>query len=121
MVVETSPSTGSFELSPVGPYSIAASARFLEGFAPAHYEGGGPGHLRFAFVADGLDRGERVAGAYVYPEGENVVIETYGEAAPETVRDQVERVLSLDVDGRRFTEVGERDPVVGELQERYPG
>lgn len=124
MAVETVGSTGRFELAPLGPYSIAASARFLEGFAPAHYEGGGPEHLRFAFVADGLDRGERVAGAYVYPAGENVVIETYGEAAPETVRDQVERVLSLDVDGRRFTEVGERDPVdpvVGELQERYPG
>jgi hypothetical protein len=27
------------------------------------------------------------------------VVETYGEAAPETVRDQVERVLSLDMDG----------------------
>ncbi len=121
MAVETVGSTGRFELSPVGPYSISASARFLEGFAPAHYEGGGPEHLRFAFVADSLDCGERVAGAYVYPEDEKVVVETYGEAAPETVRDQVERVLSLDMDGSGFPEVGKRDPVVGELQERYPG
>ena len=120
-MVETVPNTGSFELSPVGPYSISASARFLEGFAPAHYEGGGSEHLRFAFVADGLDSGEQIAGAYVYPEGEKVVIETYGEAPPQTVRDQVERILSLDVDGSRFPEVGERDPVVGGLQRRYPG
>lgn len=105
----------------MGPYSLSASARFLEGFAPAHYEGGGPESLRFAFVADGLDRGERVAGAYVYPKGEKVVVETYGEAEPETVRDQTRRVLSLDVDGSEFPEVGERDPVVGQLQERYPG
>lgn len=65
MAVETAEGTGRFEISLVGPYSISASARFLEGFAPAHYEGGGPEQLRFAFVADGLDRGERVAGAYV--------------------------------------------------------
>jgi DNA-3-methyladenine glycosylase II len=37
------------------------------------------------------------------------------------VRDQVERVLSLDTDGRGFAAVGERDPVVGRLQDRYPG
>ena len=121
MAAEAAGGTGRFELSPVGPYALAASARFLEGFAPAHYEGGGSEHLRFAFVADGLDRGEQVAGAYVYPAGEKVVVETYGEAAPETVRDQTERVLSLDVDGGRFLGIGERDPVVGALQGRYPG
>lgn len=113
--------TGRFKLSPLGPYSISSSARFLEGFAPAHYEGGGPESLRFAFVADGLDRGEQLAGAYAYPEGEKVIVETYGEAEAETVRGQVERVLSLDVDGRGFPKIGERDPVVGALQERYPG
>lgn len=121
IAVEMAESTGRFELTPVGPYSISASARFLEGFAPARYEGGGPERLRFAFVADGLDSGERVGGAYVYPEGEKVVVETYGEAASEVVRNQVRRVLSLDVDGSGFPEVGKRDPVVGKLQERYPG
>ena len=28
---------GYFELRPVGPYSLEASVRFLEGFAPATY------------------------------------------------------------------------------------
>ena len=32
---------GYFEIRPVGPYSLASSARFLEGFAPAPYEGTG--------------------------------------------------------------------------------
>src|SRR5215212_12001903 len=50
---------GSFELRPVGPYSLAASVRFLEGFTPAAYEGHKEGHLHLAFVADG---GEDVAG-----------------------------------------------------------
>lgn len=47
----------------------------------------------------------------MYPEGEKVVVETYGDAAPETVRDQTERVLSPGVDGVRFLGIGERDPV----------
>jgi hypothetical protein len=50
-----------------------------------------------------------------------VVVETYGEARTEAVRDQVERILSLDVDRSGFPGVGVRDPVVGELQKRYPG
>ena len=36
-------------------------------------------------------------------------------------RRQVERMLSLDVDGAGFPEVGERDPAIGRLQARYPG
>ncbi len=84
-MVETVPNTGRFELSPVGPYSISASARFLEGFAPAHYEGGGSEHLRFAFVADGLDSGEQIAGTYVYPEGLDLPVYRFvngGDAVP---------------------------------------
>jgi hypothetical protein len=57
---------GRFELRPVGPYSLAASVRFLEGFAPAAYEGHEEGHLHLAFVADG---GEDVAGVCVREEG----------------------------------------------------
>ena len=37
------------------------------------------------------------------------------------VRPQVERIFSLDVDGSGFAAVGERDPVVGDVQRRYPG
>jgi DNA-3-methyladenine glycosylase II len=37
------------------------------------------------------------------------------------VRQQVERILSLDVDGSGFPAVGQRDRVAGELQRRYPG
>jgi hypothetical protein len=48
-----------FEIEPVGPYALASSARFLEGFAPAAYEGFGEDELRFAFVADGLADGRR--------------------------------------------------------------
>ena len=118
MVVEVAARNGRFELTPLGPYSLAASARFLEGFAPAAYDGGGVGYLRLAFVADGEDE---VVGVYVYEEDGVVVGEVYGGADVEVVRRQVARILSLDVDGRGFPAVGGRDPVVGRLRERYPG
>ncbi len=69
--------SGRFEIPPRGPYSLAASARFLKGFAPAAYDGGGVGQLRLAFVADG---GDEVAGVYVHEEDGVVVGEVYGGA-----------------------------------------
>jgi DNA-3-methyladenine glycosylase II len=45
----------------------------------------------------------------------------YGDAPAEAVRHQVARILSLDVDGSGWPEVGRRDPVVGRLQKMFPG
>jgi hypothetical protein len=84
---------GSFELRPIGPYSFGASVRFLEGFAPAAYEGKEAGHLHLAFVADG---GDEVAGVCVREEDGVILGEVYGEAGVEVVRRQVERILSLE-------------------------
>jgi DNA-3-methyladenine glycosylase II len=110
-----------FELVPAGPFSLAASAAFLEGFSPAAHRGVADGHLHLAFVPDG----EEAAGGVCLrqPDGPDGVVvgEVFGEADPEAVRDQVARILSLDVDGSGFPEVGRRDPVVGELQGRWPG
>lgn len=113
--------TGTFEITPIGPFSLEASTRFLEGFTPASYQGASAAGMRLAFIADGLDREERVAGALVWQDGESILIETYGPADPVVVRDQVSRILSLDVDGRGFPSVGQHDPVVGDLQQRYSG
>lgn len=41
-------------------------------------------------------------------------------ADPDAVRGQVARILSLDVDGRAFPAVGERDPMIGRVQPRQP-
>jgi DNA-3-methyladenine glycosylase II len=107
-----------FELAPRGPFSLAAGAAFLEGFAPAAHRGAEPGHLHLAFVPDGE---EAAAGVCLRQPDTNVVGEAFGEADPGAVRDQVARILSLDVDGGGFPDVGRRDPVVGELQDRWPG
>ena len=109
---------GRFRIQPQGPYSLAASVGFLEGFAPAAYEGDGSGHLHMAFVVDGA---ESTVGVCVREEGGVILGQVHGDADPEAVRSQVERILSLDVDGSEFIGVGERDPVVGRLRKRYSG
>jgi DNA-3-methyladenine glycosylase II len=107
-----------FELVPRGPFSLAASAAFLEAFVPAAHRGGEPGHLHLAFVPDGE---EAAAGGCLRQLDAGVVGEVFGEADPDAVRDQAARILSLDVDGAGFPDVGRRDPVVGGLQDRWPG
>jgi DNA-3-methyladenine glycosylase II len=107
-----------FELVPQGPFSLTASAAFLEGFSPAAHRGAEGGHLHLAFVPDG----EEAAAGMCLRQPDGVVMgEVFGEADPEGVPEQVARILSLDVDGSGFPGVGRRDPVVGGLQERWPG
>jgi DNA-3-methyladenine glycosylase II len=111
--------TSHFEIAPRGPFSLDAAARFLLRFDPftgtrsAH-----DGHTHLAFVVDGTDD---VAGVCLQAQGETVVGEVVGDVELEAVRRQVARILSLDVDGSGYPDVGARDPVVGELQARYAG
>jgi DNA-3-methyladenine glycosylase II len=101
------------ELSPQGSFSLAESARFAGGFSPTSHSMRADGEeLRLAFVPDGSDH---AVGARIRQEGERVVVEADGAV------EQVRRILGLDVDGAGFAAVGERDPVVGELQQRWPG
>ena len=87
----------SFELVPRGPFSLDASAAFLEGFSPAaHRAADEGGHLHLAFVPDGE---EAAAGVCLRQPDGAVVGEVFGEPDPGVVREQVRRILSLDVDG----------------------
>ena len=43
----------SFVVFPKGPYSLAASIRYLEGFAPAAYDSESSANLEMAFCVDG--------------------------------------------------------------------
>jgi DNA-3-methyladenine glycosylase II len=112
-----------FTLVPRGPFTLASSIRFLEGFTPAAYSGPQNAALELAFPVEGS---WDTAGVRVHQEGRPVTAAVVSPRAPgpelmTAVRAQVERILSLDVDGSGFPAVGERDPVVGRLQRRYPG
>ena len=52
-MAEMIPAT-SFAFSPKGPYSLAASIRYLEGFAPAAYDSESAANLEMAFCVDGF-------------------------------------------------------------------
>ncbi|MEJ7636389.1 hypothetical protein [Aeromicrobium sp.] len=114
--------SGPLELAVRGPFDLAASTRFLEGFAPADRPDAAaePGVLRLAFPADD---GWAPVGAAVRQRDGVTTVELTGALGDhhEAVAAQVARILSLDVDGSGFADVGRRDPVVAELQARYPG
>jgi DNA-3-methyladenine glycosylase II len=100
-----------FQLSAQGPFSLAEATRFQESF-PAF--GGAP----LAFPADGT---WSTVGVRVAEDLTGHVVANPGNLSEADISAQVSRILSLDVDGRGFPDVGERDEVVGDLQRRFPG
>ena len=113
----------SFVLSPKGPYSLAASIRYLEGFAPAVYDSESSATLEMAFCVDGcwdpvaVRVHEETGAVHGTVHGRDKLPPAVIGAAVE----QVERILSLDIDGRGFPDIARHDRVVAQLQSRYPG
>jgi DNA-3-methyladenine glycosylase II len=101
-----------------GPFSLAASIAFLEGFTPARYRGTGDQVLRMAFP---VDRSAESVGVAVQQEPDGAVVARIPERAPERLVAQLTRILSLDVDGSGFAAVQAADPVVGDLAARRAG
>lgn len=102
------------QLSTRGPFSLAEAARFQETF-PA-FDGGA--QVELAFPADGT---WTAVGVRVTDDLVAHVVANPGRLPDEDIKRHVERILSLDVDGRGFAAVGERDEVVGDLQREFPG
>jgi DNA-3-methyladenine glycosylase II len=100
---------------PRGPFSLRELATFGYG---QRLDTSYDGVMRMAFCADGFRTG---AGVAVRQDPDGVHVEVHGSADPDAVTAQVARILSLDHDGAAFLEVGERDPVIGRLQEVAPG
>jgi DNA-3-methyladenine glycosylase II len=112
--------TNAFEIEPLGPYSLEESAHFIGGWHSAPAEGGSArGHLHLAFLTD---TGWEPIGVCLTQHESGVVRgEVYGKGDAAAAQGQVARILSLDVDGRGWPGVGQRDRVVGSLQRRFPG
>lgn len=110
----------SASFTPKGPFSLAASIRFLEGFTPASYDQGADGVLRTAFPADD---GVHVIGCAVRQKetagptpatvtaditvhhGDTTLPADAGTDHYKAARAQLARILSLDVDGAGFPDV----------------
>jgi len=118
-VSEVAPGT-SFEIEPLGPFSLEAGADFIGAWHKAPSDGASEGgHLHLAFLTDS---GWKPAGVCLTQDADGRVYgEVHGGVPANDVRAQVARILSLDVDGRGWPAVGKRDPVVGRLQKRFEG
>ncbi len=110
-------------VDPVGPFSLAASARFIAGWPPATAtgraaEGAAGAVVRLGFLVDDWTGHAGVVLRQEAPD-EAVQVTPVGGTARDARRaiDQALRVVSLDHDGRGYAEVGRRDAVVGSLQE----
>lgn len=108
----------SFTINALGPFSLDAAAAFMERFPAASFGRTEAGELALAFVVDGA---WQPIGVELHQRRAAVNGQFWGEAPAEGVRRQVQRIFSLDVDGRPFPSVAQRDPVVATLQARYPG
>jgi DNA-3-methyladenine glycosylase II len=83
-----------FQLIPRGAFSLTASTRFLEGFAPARYRGGtiepGDVRLRLAFPVEGS---WRTAGVVVTQAADGTVhADVHGVELPR-LREQLARIF----------------------------
>ncbi len=109
-----------FDIEPLGEYSLEESARFIGAWHEAPSDGpAATGHLHLAFLTDG---DWKPVGICLTQEQTGWIRGTlYGDADMQAVSRQTARILSLDVDGRGWPEIGRRDPVVGRLQRKFPG
>ena len=109
-----------FEIQPLGDYSLEEGANFIGAWHQAPAQGGpAEGHLHLAFLTDGDWR--PVGVCLTQNSAGDVRGTVYGAGEVGAVERQVKRILSLDVDGRDWPEVGKRDPVVARLQRMFPG
>jgi DNA-3-methyladenine glycosylase II len=107
-----------FTITPDAPFDLRAAASF--GFGP---NTGRPvpdgAEMRLAFVADDL---EHPVAVELTQDPDGVLqADLHGDIPVAAAAAQVRRILSLDHDGPAWLAVGQRDPVLGRLQSRFPG
>ncbi|GAA3642715.1 DNA-3-methyladenine glycosylase [Nonomuraea antimicrobica] len=109
--------THGFTLTAAGPFDFADSLRFVEDWPATSALPSDGRALRFAYCAES---DWRPIGVSVTAAPGGVAVTTTRPAGP-AIRGEVARILSLDVDGAGFAELGEADQVLGDLQRLRPG
>jgi DNA-3-methyladenine glycosylase II len=103
----------------LGPWSLATSKRFWEGFAPAALPTQEDAREMWTvFCVEGdWSRAE----VLVTQQGDAARIVVTGDGDLDRAAAQAGRFLSLDVDARGWPEVARRDEVIADAQHRLPG
>src|SRR5205814_10131458 len=96
--MSTGAASRTFDLEPLGDYSLRESAGFIDAWHEAPSDGDATaGHLHLAFLTDDA---WAAAGVCLRQDAEGRISgDVYGDAPQEAVRAQTARILSLDVDG----------------------
>ncbi len=107
-----------FRIRPEGPFRLAESARFVCGFTPTS----GSSQVRSErelLLAFSADHDFAPVTVRVTEAEQDVVVEASRSVTG--LREQVARILSLDVDAREFVEVCARDAALRTLASARPG
>jgi DNA-3-methyladenine glycosylase II len=103
-----------YSTQPLGPYVLADQNRYFGGWTTDSADGGG---ILMAFPVEGWQSSAAVR-LWQNQDG-SIGGEVHGDGDHDAAWRQALEVLSLDVDGSGYTEVGERDPVIGALQQEH--
>jgi DNA-3-methyladenine glycosylase II len=103
----------------LGPWSLATSKTFWEGFAPTALSPQGERQqLRSVFSTEGDWRRAEIE---VTQQGNTAHISVTGDGDLDAAAAQACRFLSLDIDARGWPDVARRDPVIADAQAQLPG
>jgi DNA-3-methyladenine glycosylase II len=101
-----------------GPFSLAAAAGF--GFGPSTGRPFPDGDvMRLAFAADDLKH--HVGAALRQNPDGSLAAEISGDADLTAAQAQIRRILSIDADPAGWLAAGRADPVLGQVQQAFPG
>ena len=108
-------------IEPRGPFTLGSAARFIAGWPPANRPEAAAGDeavVRLGFLVDNWSGHASVSLRQTDEHGPvQGTIHESTAADDERVRAQAARIVSLDHDGGGYADLGERDSVVGGLQQ----
>lgn len=99
---------------PTGPFDLLFQNQYFNGWPMLRDR---PGTVVLSFPVEGW--AESAAVLLTQDEGGEVRVDCAGAGDHDAAAAQALAAMSLDVDGSRWPQVGERDPVIGAVQRRY--